>query len=111
MEVWGDGSGLAVRFVVFGGEALDCGRVARWRASLPGGGTVLVNMYGITETTVHVTAHVVGSGEAGSVVGTAIPDLRVFVLDERLGLVPPGAAGEMYVAGGGLARGYLHRRG
>ena len=111
MEVWGDGSGLAVRFVVFGGEALDCGRVARWRASLPGGGPVLVNMYGITETTVHVTAHVVGPGEAGSVVGTAIPDLRVFVLDERLGLVPPGAAGEMYVAGAGLALGYLHRTG
>ena len=111
MEVWGDGSGLAVRFVVFGGEALDCGRVARWRASLPGGAPVLVNMYGITETTVHVTAHVVGPGEAGSVVGTAIPDLRVFVLDERLGLVPPGAAGEMYVAGAGLALGYLHRAG
>ena len=111
MEVWGDGSGLAVRFVVFGGEALDCGRVARWRESLPGGAPVLVNMYGITETTVHVTAHVVGPGEAGSVVGTAIPDLRVFVLDERLGLVPPGAAGEMYVAGAGLALGYLHRAG
>ncbi|HWN62179.1 MAG TPA: amino acid adenylation domain-containing protein, partial [Streptosporangiaceae bacterium] len=111
MEVWGDGSGLAVRFVVFGGEALDCGRVARWRESLPGGGPVLVNMYGITETTVHVTAHVVGPGEAASVVGTAIPDLRVFVLDERLGLVPPGAAGEMYVAGAGLALGYLHRAG
>ena len=111
MEVWGDGSGLAVRFVVFGGEALDCGRVARWRESLPGGGPVLVNMYGITETTVHVTGHVVGPGEAGSVVGRAIPDLRVFVLDERLGLVPPGAAGEMYVAGAGLALGYLHRAG
>src|SRR5580658_7544836 len=111
MEVWGAGSGLAVRFVVFGGEALDCGRVARWRESLPGGGPVLVNMYGITETTVHVTGRVVGPGEAGSVVGTAIPDLRVFVLDERLGLVPPGGAGEMYVAGAGLALGYLHRAG
>ena len=111
MEVWGDGSGLAVRFVVFGGEALDCGRVARWRESLPCGGPVLVNMYGITETTVHVTGHVVGPGETGSVVGTAIPDLRVFVLDERLGLVLPGVAGEMYVAGAGLALGYLHRAG
>jgi non-ribosomal peptide synthetase component F len=51
-----------------------------------------------------VTGHVVGPGDAGSVVGTAIPDLRMFVLDERLGLVPPGAAGEMYVAGAGLGR-------
>jgi amino acid adenylation domain-containing protein len=111
MELWGDGAGLAVRFVVFGGEALDCGRVARWRQSLPGGAPVLVNMYGITETTVHVTGHLLGPGEAGSVVGTAIPDLRVFVLDDRLRLVPPGAAGEMYVAGPGLALGYLRRAG
>jgi len=111
MEVWRDGSGLAVRFVVFAGEALDCGQVARWRRSLPGGGPALVNMYGITETTVHVTGHVLGPGETGSVVGTAIPDLRVFVLDEQLGPVPPGVAGEMYVAGAGLALGYLHRPG
>jgi amino acid adenylation domain-containing protein len=112
MDVWGDGSGLAVRFVIFGGEALDCGRVARWARAVPGA-PVLVNMYGITETTVHVTGHVVDPAAAGaaSVVGTAIPDLRVFVLDEHLRRVPPGVTGEMYVAGGGLARGYLNRAG
>jgi len=112
MGVWGDGAELAVRYVVFGGEALDCGQVARWARGVPGA-PVLVNMYGITETTVHVTGHVVDTAAEGaaSVVGTPIPDLRVFVLDERLRLIPPGGAGEMYVAGAGLARGYLNRAG
>ena len=112
MEVWGDGAGLGVRYVIFGGEALDCARVARWARTVQDP-PVLVNMYGITETTVHVTGHVVpaGTDTAASVVGTAIPDLRVYVLDERLKLVPRGVAGEMYVAGAGLARGYLGRPG
>jgi nonribosomal peptide synthetase DhbF len=110
--VWGDGTDLAVRYVVFGGEALDCGRVARWARGMPGA-PVLVNMYGITETTVHVTGHVVDAAAEGaaSVIGTPIPDLRVFVLDERLGLIPSGGTGEMYVTGAGLARGYLNRAG
>jgi len=112
MAVWGDGAELAVRYVVFGGEALDCGQVARWARGVSGA-PVLVNMYGITETTVHVTGHVVDTAAEGaaSVVGTPIPDLRVFVLDGRLRLIPPGGAGEMYVAGAGLARGYLNRAG
>jgi amino acid adenylation domain-containing protein len=109
MEVWEDGTGLTVRYVIFGGEALDCARVARWQRAAPGA-PVLVNMYGITETTVHVTGHFVdGAGGTASVVGTPIPDLRVFVLDEDLQLVPPGVGGELYVAGAGLARGYLGR--
>ena len=112
MGVWGDGTDLAVRYVVFGGEALDCRQVARWARRVPGV-PVLVNMYGITETTVHVTGHVVDAAaeSAASVVGTPIPDLRVFVLDDRLRLIPPGGTGEMYVAGAGLARGYLNRAG
>jgi nonribosomal peptide synthetase DhbF len=110
--VWGDGTDLAVRYVVFGGETLDCGQAARWAREVPRA-PVLVNMYGITETTVHVTGHVVDAATEGaaSVVGTPIPDLRVFVLDERLRLIPPGGTGEMYVAGAGLARGYLNRPG
>ncbi|MGH3403387.1 MAG: non-ribosomal peptide synthetase [Streptosporangiaceae bacterium] len=102
-----------LRTVVFGGEALDTGRLARWQADGPVGGPRLVNMYGITETTVHVTFHELaeGSAAAGSVVGRALPGLRVLVLDDRLGLVPAGVAGELYVAGAGLARGYLRRAG
>jgi nonribosomal peptide synthetase DhbF len=112
MDAWGDGTGLTVRYVIFGGEALDCARAARWAGAVPGA-PVLVNMYGITETTVHVTGHVVDSDAraTASVIGTPIPDLRVFVLDQFLQLVPPGVPGEMYVAGAGVARGYLGRAG
>jgi nonribosomal peptide synthetase DhbF len=112
MDCWRDGPELAVRYVVFAGEALDCARVARWRQGLDQG-PVLVNMYGITETTVHSTGYVVDGATEGtaSVIGVPFPDLRVFVLDERLELVPPGVAGELYVAGVGVARGYLGRPG
>src|SRR6202453_2338925 len=112
MDAWGDGTGLAVRYVIFGGEALDCASAARWARAVRDA-PVLVNMYGITETTVHVTGHVVDTAAqaTASVIGAPIPDLRLFVLDETLRLVPPGMAGEMYVAGAGLARGYLNRAG
>jgi amino acid adenylation domain-containing protein len=104
-------SGL--RAVVFGGEALDPGRLAGWWARHGDGGPRLVNMYGITETTVHVTFRELdGDGAAsGSVIGRGIPGLRVFVLDEHLAPVPVGVAGELYVTGGQLARGYLGRPG
>ncbi|MFE6775879.1 non-ribosomal peptide synthase/polyketide synthase [Streptomyces sp. NPDC057702] len=104
----------SVRWVVFGGEALDPRRVAPW-AGRPGGPRLL-NMYGITETTVHVTEYeldadrdTAGDAEAASPIGRAIEDLRLYVLDDGLRPVPPGVRGELYVAGGGLARGYLGR--
>ncbi|MEU1038520.1 non-ribosomal peptide synthase/polyketide synthase [Streptomyces sp. NPDC005907] len=106
---------LALRTVVFGGEALDVERLSGWYARHPDTAPRLVNMYGITETTVHVTyapldRTTTGSAAAGPI-GTGIPDLRVYVLDDDLALVAPGAVGEMYVAGEGLARGYLGRPG
>ncbi|WP_113702288.1 non-ribosomal peptide synthetase, partial [Nonomuraea lactucae] len=106
------GGGLVVRCVVFGGEALEVGRLAGWRSRHPG--VVLVNMYGITETTVHVSylrvdERVVEGVWRGSPIGVAIPDLAVFVLDERLRVVPVGVVGEMYVGGAGLAWGYVGR--
>ncbi|WP_073450319.1 non-ribosomal peptide synthetase [Streptomyces yunnanensis] len=106
---------LALRAVVFGGEALDFARLGDWYARHADTDPVLVNMYGITETTVHVS-HLVVDQESvarpvGSVIGRGIPDLRTFVLDAGLGPVPPGVVGELYVSGAGLARGYAGRAG
>ncbi|MFD3716954.1 amino acid adenylation domain-containing protein, partial [Streptomyces sp. NPDC058677] len=109
------GDRLALRYVVFGGEALDLGRLPAWYARHPqeAGGPRLVNMYGITETTVHVTHRPLDenlvAGQSASLIGEPIPDLRLYVLDAALQPVPAGVTGEMYVSGPGLARGYLGR--
>ncbi|MFE4646340.1 amino acid adenylation domain-containing protein, partial [Streptomyces sp. NPDC056730] len=107
------GDRLALRTVVFGGEALDLRRLDDWYARHADDAPVLVNMYGITETTVHVTYQALDRGKAatlpGSVIGEAIPDLGLYVLDDLLRPVPAGVPGELYVSGDGLARGYLGR--
>ncbi|MFI0464038.1 amino acid adenylation domain-containing protein [Saccharopolyspora sp. 5N102] len=108
------GTELALRYVIFGGEALELSRLDDWYARRPES-PKLINMYGITETTVHVS-YVELDREAvarrdGSLIGRGIPDLRVYLLDGLLQPVPPGVVGELYVAGEGLARGYLGRRG
>ncbi|MDX5312489.1 MAG: amino acid adenylation domain-containing protein, partial [Rhodococcus sp. (in: high G+C Gram-positive bacteria)] len=104
---------LALRYVIFGGEALEPRRLAGWFTRHGDTSPRLVNMYGITETTVHVSYREIGAdlAEAGSasIVGVPIAGLRVYVLDTRLNPVPVGVAGEMYVGGGQLARGYLGR--
>ena len=111
------GRELALRYVVFGGEALRPYRLRAWRERRGMGGPGsprLVNMYGITETTVHASRLDLGEGHLagrGSPVGTAIPGTRFYVLDDRLRPVPPGTTGELYVAGAGVARGYLGRPG
>ncbi|XVQ07089.1 amino acid adenylation domain-containing protein [Spirillospora sp. CA-255316] len=109
----GHGGDLALRYVIFGGEALDPRGLADWYTRHPDDAPVLVNMYGITETTVHVTELRLDRASAaeyrGSVIGTGMADLRVHVLDEAMRPVPPRVAGELYVGGPGLARGYLGR--
>ncbi|WP_335984397.1 amino acid adenylation domain-containing protein, partial [Streptomyces sp. CA2R106] len=108
----GTGRRLALRTVVFGGEALEHARLADWYGRHPQDAPRLVNMYGITETTVHVThAALDHSGTAAGQIGTALPDLRTYVLDSGLRPVAPNVPGELYVAGAGLARGYLDRPG
>ncbi|MGK5552278.1 amino acid adenylation domain-containing protein [Actinomadura kijaniata] len=106
---------LSLRHVIFGGEALELGRLDDWYSRHPENAPTLVNMYGITETTVHVSYLALDRATAatapGSMIGVGIPDLRIYVLDERLRPVPPGVTGELYVAGAGLARGYLNRPG
>ncbi|GAA2086071.1 non-ribosomal peptide synthetase DhbF [Streptomyces albiaxialis] len=107
------GARLALRYVVFGGEALELARLDDWYARHAEDAPTLVNMYGITETTVHVSYlaldRATAAGATSSTIGVNIPDLRVYVLDARLRPVPPGVTGEMYVAGRGVARGYLGR--
>ncbi|MBB4781049.1 amino acid adenylation domain-containing protein/non-ribosomal peptide synthase protein (TIGR01720 family) [Streptomyces rapamycinicus] len=107
------GSELALRYIVLGGEALDPARLAGWYVRHRDDAPVVVNMYGITETTVHVTARRLGHVDAvpgtPSAIGRGLTDLAVYVLDPGLRLVPPGVAGELYVAGAGLARGYAGR--
>ncbi|UXY15519.1 amino acid adenylation domain-containing protein [Chitiniphilus purpureus] len=107
-------AGLALRVVIFGGEALEPERLRPWLARWGERQPQLINMYGITETTVHVTYRPITVADlAGgrSPVGVAIPDLGLRVLDGMLNEVPVGVAGELYVAGAGLARGYLNRAG
>ena len=109
------GRNLTLRLVIFGGEALDLWRLRDWYQRHSDTVPALVNMYGITETTVHVTCisldEQVASRSNSSLIGRAISDLRVYVLDNNLQLIPVGVAGELYVAGAGLARGYLNRPG
>jgi amino acid adenylation domain-containing protein len=103
----------ALRLVVFGGEALDVPALRPWFERHGDQHPRLVNMYGITETTVHVTYRPLKSEDAragcGSVIGRPIPDLALHVLDDRLEPVPIGVTGEIYVGGAGVARGYLNR--
>ena len=103
----------SLRQVIFGGEALEPGMLKPWYARALNAGTQLVNMYGITETTVHVTYRALEAADAQRVgvspIGVAIPDLQLYVLDERREPVPFGVVGELYVGGAGVARGYLNR--
>ncbi|AKJ29077.1 non-ribosomal peptide synthetase [Caldimonas brevitalea] len=107
------GQRLQLRFVIFGGEALDVRRLQDWYTRHADTAPQLVNMYGITETTVHVSylpvTREIAHGQAQHQIGHRIPDLRTYVLDAALRPVPVGATGELYVAGAGLARGYLGR--
>ncbi|MCA2211708.1 non-ribosomal peptide synthetase [Jidongwangia harbinensis] len=105
---------LAVRYVIFAGEPLDHGSVRRWAGRHGWDRPRLVNMYGITETTVHNTFRVVTAADldrARTQIGRPLADLDIHVLDERLRPCPVGVVGEMYVAGAGVARGYLRRPG
>ncbi|MER6401317.1 amino acid adenylation domain-containing protein [Kitasatospora sp. NPDC001603] len=102
----------ALRCVVFGGEALRPAMLTEWSERFPH--VRLVNMYGITETTVHASVRTVTRSDMEtdtSVVGTAIPTTRLYLLDRHTGrrLLPVGAVGEIYVAGDGVAGGYLGR--
>jgi tyrocidine synthetase-3 len=100
-----------LRAVIFGGEALVMEALRPWFNLYDDEQVQLVNMYGITETTVHVTYQRVTlatlSQAGSSVIGRSLSHLRTFVLDANRLPVPMGIAGELYVGGKGLARAYL----
>ncbi|WP_219847638.1 non-ribosomal peptide synthase/polyketide synthase [Photorhabdus hindustanensis] len=101
-----------LRYIIFGGEALDPGMLRPWYRLREETSPRLVNMYGITETTVHVTYRELNSHDVEQItspIGTRIPDLTLYLLDKYGQPVPLGVTGELYVGGGGVARGYLNR--
>jgi amino acid adenylation domain-containing protein len=112
VRVLDDPAELCLRLVIFGGEALDFQILRPW-FERAGGGARLVNMFGITETTVHVTEREIRAADlelaTGSAIGRPIADLAVAVLDPAGHPVPEGVAGELHVGGPGLARGYWRR--
>jgi len=106
-------SELALRVVVFGGEALNFSALRPWFARHGDRKPRLINMYGITETTVHVTYREVKAEDAvggtHSLIGVPIPDLQLYLLDDARKPVAAGEVGEIYVGGTGVAKGYLNR--
>ena len=103
----------ALREIIFGGEALELQSLKPWVERYGDARPRLVNMYGITETTVHVTYRPIARADIeagrGSVIGKPIPDLYIRLLDERGEPVPVGVPGEIWVGGAGVANGYLNR--
>jgi non-ribosomal peptide synthetase component F/aryl carrier-like protein len=103
---------LCLRLVIFGGEALEPQSLKPWFDRHGDKFPQLVNMYGITETTVHVTYRPLTAADTnrmGSVIGRPIPDLNIYLLDKHFSPLPIGVPGELYVSGAGVARGYLNR--
>ena len=103
---------LDLRLVIFGGEALECQSLKPWFERHGDNKPQLINMYGITETTVHVTYRpltLADLNSPGSVIGLPIPDLQAYILDRYLQPTPIGVPGELHIGGAGLARGYLNR--
>lgn len=103
----------ALRTIIFGGEALDPTSLQSWFQRFGEKAPAMINMYGITETTVHVTYRRVTPEDAEipgvSPIGRQIPDLDLYVLNDELSFNGPGVAAEMFIGGPGVARGYLNR--
>lgn len=114
LEKAGTRSGnLSLRLVIFGGEALDIQSLRPWFERHGDQHPQLVNMYGITETTVHVSYRPLTAKDvqtpSGSMIGRPIPDLQVYLLDKHLQPVPIGIPGEIYVGGAGVSLGYWNQ--
>ncbi|HET6515642.1 MAG TPA: amino acid adenylation domain-containing protein [Thermodesulfovibrionales bacterium] len=107
-----EGNDLSLRFIILGGEALELQGLRPWFQGHGDQHPRLVNMYGITETTVHATYRpltVADVNKKGSFIGLPLPDLQVYILDRHQQPAPAGTPGELYIGGAGLSRGYLNR--
>src|SRR5579863_7329272 len=104
------GRELKLRAVIFGGEKLEFQGLEKWFARHGDDMPLMINMYGITETTVHTTYQRVTRQNlgSGSLIGGPLANIRVYVLNGQLQPVPIGVLGELYVGGEGVARGYLN---
>lgn len=106
---------LSLRYIIFGGEALAPQRLKPWFDFLQPTThkTRLVNMYGITETTVHTTMREITASDVdtdrGSPIGRPLADLQCVVMSAYGDPLPEGIPGELYVGGAGVTQGYLHR--
>ena len=100
----------SVKYVCFGGEALYLNNINSWLCDPRNSSTTLINLYGITEITIHATSFSVNGAEKSAIsIGRPISNTRIYILDDRMEPVPTGAAGELYIGGAGVARGYLNR--
>ncbi|MCE3268002.1 MAG: amino acid adenylation domain protein, partial [Burkholderiales bacterium] len=99
-----------LRYIIFGGEALDATLLRRWIHRYGYDKPKIINMYGITETTVHVTYREITHEDIYSKpkIGKVISGRQAYILNDNLSPLPIGAIGELYVGGIGLARGYLN---
>lgn len=103
---------LSLRLIIFAGEALNIPSLAPWFDRHGDTMPLLVNMYGTTETTVHAMYRPITRADlqsTGSLIGCAIPDLEIYLLDEQLQPVPIGTSGEIYIGGAGVTQGYWQR--
>jgi amino acid adenylation domain-containing protein len=103
----------SLRYIVFGGEALELQLLKPWYERAVNRGARLINMYGITETTVHTTYRPLTAADVdhtgASPIGRPIPDMQIYILDKQQRVAPIGVTGELHVGGAGVARGYLNR--
>ncbi|MFW9878015.1 MAG: amino acid adenylation domain-containing protein, partial [Candidatus Thorarchaeota archaeon] len=102
---------LNLRYIIFGGESLKPKKLKDWKARYPK--IKLINMFGITETTVHVTFKEIGREEIDldlNNIGKPIPTSTTYVMDKNKNLLPVGITGELCVGGKGVGRGYLNQQ-
>ncbi|TNE55038.1 MAG: amino acid adenylation domain-containing protein [Bacteroidetes bacterium] len=102
-----------LRYVIFGGDKLEPEKLLSWKDKYPLDEIALINMYGITETTVHVTYHALSETDfesrGMSPIGRPLPETKIYVLNEQQQVQPIGIPGEMYIGGSGVCKGYLNR--